>query len=55
MQQGPGRPAIPVEKQVLISLWYLGHKDQYYEISERFSVAAFNSVQSLGGSNELIK
>ena len=45
--QGPGRPHIPVEKQVLISLWYLGHKDPYYEIGERFSVApsaAFNSV-----------
>ena len=24
VQQGPGRPSITVEKQVLISLWYLG-------------------------------
>ena len=47
VQQGPGRPPTPVEKQVLISLWYLGHKDPYYEIGERLSVApsaAFNPV-----------
>ena len=41
MQQGPGRPSIPVKKQ-----------DSYYEIGERFSVtpsAAFNSFYSLHG------
>ena len=46
--QGPGRPPIPVYVQVLLTLWYLGHNDSYYEIAERFSIAtsaAFNSVK----------
>ena len=60
VQQGPRRPSIPVEKQILIFLWYLGHKDPYYESGGTFSVApsaAFNSEPSMVNNyrNELIK
>ena len=62
--QGPGRPPVPVHVQVQVTLWYLGHNDSYYEIAERFSVAAsaaFNSVKRVCSAlannyiNELIK
>ena len=62
--QRPGRPPIPVHVQVLVTLWYLGHNDPYYEIAERFSIAAsaaFNSVKRVCSTlvsnymNELIE
>ena len=64
MQQGQGRPPILAEKHVLISLWYLGNNDQYYEIGEVLRCApsaAFSSVHRVSMvsvnkyGNELIK
>ena len=43
-----GHPPIPVEKQTLILLWYLGNIEPYTSIGERFGIApsaAFNTVK----------
>ena len=34
-----GKPAIPVEKQVLVTLWYLANQETMRSIADRFDVA----------------
>lgn len=34
-----GRPAVPVPKQLLITLWYLGTHDTIHRLSDRFGVS----------------
>ena len=51
----PGKPPIPVEKQVLLTLRYLQTNDSYEDIGEVFAVArsaAFNVVHR--ASNALV-
>lgn len=41
-----GRKPLSVEKQLLITLWYLGSKDTTLQIADRFGVTEFSVIQS---------
>ncbi|KAB0803856.1 hypothetical protein PPYR_00826 [Photinus pyralis] len=45
----PGRPAIPAEKQLLITLWILGTPDSYRSVSDRFNASAIYCVRNVVG------
>ncbi|KAB0790811.1 hypothetical protein PPYR_00025 [Photinus pyralis] len=40
----PGRPAIPAEKQLLITLWVLGTPDSYRSVCDRFGVGKATAI-----------
>lgn len=41
-----GRKPLSIEKQLLITLWYLGSKDTTLQIADRFGVTEFSVIQS---------
>ena len=40
-----GRPAIPVETQLLVILWYLGNQEYMHSISDRFGITESTFIE----------
>ena len=43
--QEAGRPAIDLEKQALVVLWYLGSLDTMIQIADRFGITEFSVIE----------
>ena len=43
--QAVGRPAIPIQKQSLVFLWYLGSLDTDIQIADRFGITEFSVIK----------